>query len=84
MEQAKKLLRTESSITHICYSLGFDSLSSFTGLFKRLVNKTPSEYRHEQHRLKVEVQNTPLKFIPHCFAEKKGWLEKSNFEEAGR
>jgi hypothetical protein len=35
----------------------------------------------QQQKIKAQILKTPLKFVPNCFAEKKGWTEKSNFEE---
>ena len=84
IEKAKELLHTETSITQVCFSVGFDSLSSFTGLFKRQTTLTPSAYQKLKLQRKQEIGRAPLKFIPNCFAEKKGWTKtkKSNFGEA--
>jgi len=45
------------------------------------VGKTPSAYLAWQQNIKEQILQTPLKFIPNCFADKNGWSEKSNFEE---
>lgn len=82
MGQAKNLLVTEAPVTDVCYAVGFESVSSFTRLFKRRVGLTPAAWQAAQRRLRAEIAEAPLKFIPNCFAEKKGWTEKSNFEEA--
>ena len=81
IEKAKQLLQTESSISNVCYSVGFNSISSFTGLFKKIVGVTPSAWQIQQQKTKEAVLTSPLNFIPNCFAEKKGWIKKSNFEE---
>lgn len=83
MEKAKQLLQTGRAVSDVCGDVGFDSLTSFAGLFKRAVGLTPSAYRLLQMEMKAEMAGTPLKFIPACFAAKKGWLKKSNFEEVG-
>jgi len=82
IEKAKELLQTEESVTQVCFSVGFDSLSSFTGLFKRRTTFTPSAYQRLKLQRKQEISRTPLKFVPNCFAERKGWIKKSNFGEA--
>ena len=82
IEKAKQLLQTNMSISKVCYSIGFDSISSFTGLFKKAVGLTPSAWQLQQQKRKDAVSAFPLNFIPNCFAEKKGWVKKSNFEEA--
>lgn len=81
VEQAKALLRNGGPVTGVCYAVGFGSVSSFTGLFKRSVGATPAAWQAAQRKLQEEMAAAPLKFIPHCFAEKKGWNKKSNFEE---
>jgi AraC-like DNA-binding protein len=82
LEKAKQLLAKGIPVTAVSWSVGFDSASSFTGLFKRSVGLTPSEYQRQQLKIKQAILNTPLKFIPHCFAEAKGWTKNSNFGEA--
>ena len=71
--QAKLLLATDMSAANVCYAVGFESVTSFTGLFKRVVGQTPAAYQQIQHRRQAEIASAPLKFIPNCFAEKKGW-----------
>jgi AraC-like DNA-binding protein len=70
---AKQLLRSGMSITDTCYAVGFESVSSFTGLFKRQTGVTPSVYRQQQLDLLSAIRKAPLNFIPNCFAETNGW-----------
>ena len=81
IEKAKELLNTNTSVREVCFSVGFNSVSSFTGLFKRYTTLTPSVYQQQELKRQQEIKRTPLKFIPNCFAEQKGWTEKSNFQE---
>jgi AraC-like DNA-binding protein len=81
IEKAKEFLQKEISVTETCFIVGFDSVSSFTGLFKRYTNTRPSEYQQQVNERKKQIKKVPLKFIPNCFAEQKGWIQKSNFEE---
>jgi AraC-like DNA-binding protein len=81
IEKAKLLLTERLSITEVCFSVGFDSVASFTGLFKRTVGKTPSAYQAEQHQHRADTIAMPLRHVPYCFAEKISY-EKSNFREA--
>jgi AraC-like DNA-binding protein len=73
IEKAKLLLSENTSVNETCYSIGFESLSSFAGLFKRTVGITPSDYQKQQLKRKTEMLQAPLNFIPNCFAENKGW-----------
>ncbi len=45
MEEAKKLLNKGNSISDTCYKVGFESINSFSNLFKTKTGKSPSEYR---------------------------------------
>lgn len=81
IENAVKLLSNNIPVSETCHAVGFESLSSFSGLFKRLTGKTPSEYLQEQQKIKSEIKQTPLKFIPNCFITQYGISKNSNFEE---
>jgi len=79
LEKAKQLLQSNMPVGEICYACGFESIPSFTTLFRKTNGCTPSDYRHQQLRLKADRVSAPLKYIPACFAEKNGWKENSNF-----
>lgn len=81
IEKAMQLLWTDVPVTDVCFSVGFESLSSFSGLFKRTVGISPSAYLSQQQNIKEHILKMPLDFVPGCFAEKKGWTTNSNFEE---
>jgi AraC-like DNA-binding protein len=74
VEKAKDLLKTSVSISDVCFSVGFESISSFTGLFKRYVHKTPSQFQQHELQRKEEMLGSPLKFVPNCFVEEKSAL----------
>jgi AraC-like DNA-binding protein len=76
IEKAMELLRTGRPVSEVCYSVGFESLSSFSGLFKRMVGISPSQYLLKQQKIKAQILKAPLNFIPGCFAEKNGWTKK--------
>ncbi len=44
---AKMLTETEKSVTQICFDSGYNNLANFNHYFKRIMKKTPSEYRRE-------------------------------------
>jgi AraC-like DNA-binding protein len=68
VEKAKEMLGKGTSVTETCLAVGFDSLASFTGLFKRRTGFTPSEYQRQQMQRNEQIQREPLQFIPGCFA----------------
>ena len=48
LERAAALLRsTDRSVADICFSVGLQSVGSFTTSFKRTYGKTPAQYRAE-------------------------------------
>ena len=81
IEKAIQLLRSGNAVTEVCTSVGFDSLTSFSGLFKRIVGIAPSSYLLQQKQLKTQITQKPFAFIPGCYAHQNGWIENSNFEE---
>ena len=51
LERAKALLRVANlTVTEICFLVGFESVGSFSSLFRRVVGQTPSAYRRESAR----------------------------------
>ena len=46
--QAKKLLLQHNTITEACYGSGFDNLSYFNKMFKKLAAENPSSFRKRQ------------------------------------
>jgi AraC-like DNA-binding protein len=81
IENAKSLLRKDFNIADTCFKVGFDSISSFSGLFRKIVGKTPSEYQRLYRLRQENIKNKPQNFIPNCFVEQNGWSKNSNFRE---
>jgi len=67
LEAAERLLaRTELSVTAVCYRVGFESLGSFSSLFRRHAGLSPNAFR----RRYVVVPRTirgPERLIPGCW-----------------
>ena len=45
--KAKKLLLSGMTVSEVCLSVGFESATSFTGLFKKMTGKTPSAFQNK-------------------------------------
>ena len=45
IEEAKKILKTGKSVSETCYLIGFDSVNSFSNLFRAKTGMPPSIYR---------------------------------------
>ena len=80
-EKAQQLLRTGRPVSEVCFLVGFESLTTFSGLFKRIIGVSPSIYLTQQQQIKSQIIKTPLAFVPSCYAHQHGWTENSNFEE---
>ncbi|MEM6686840.1 MAG: AraC family transcriptional regulator [Bacteroidota bacterium] len=48
IEKSKELLKNNLSVTETCFAVGFESVGSFSTLFKNRIGKSPSEYQKEQ------------------------------------
>lgn len=75
INQAKRLFKQQQSIRKVCFNIGFESVPSFTHLFKKNTGLSPKSYLEKQKQLQVQQANKPLNFIPNCFAENLGWKE---------
>lgn len=70
MDAAKILLAKEGiSITDVCNSIGFESLGSFSSLFRKHNGYSPQYYRNIAWLKKKLAKEEPKRFIPHCFIE---------------
>lgn len=48
LKEAKEYLKNGMSVTETCFAVGFESLGSFSTLFKTKTGKSPKEYQKEQ------------------------------------
>ncbi len=74
IEKAKVLLSQEHiPVATICFEVGFESVGSFSSLFKRRTGITPQVYRRQERRKRKLMQKQPLHYVPGCFASVSGW-----------
>jgi AraC-like DNA-binding protein len=73
IEQARLCLAArELTVTEICNHVGFESIGSFSLLFKKEIGAAPTSYRDEAWRREQRALEQPRSFIPHCFIENCG------------
>ncbi len=73
VERAMYLLRaTDTSVTDVCFDVGFGSLGTFSRTFKDIVGQSPSAYRN------TAAASTGS--APTCFT--MAWTRPSSFGEA--
>jgi AraC-like DNA-binding protein len=67
LDKAKSLLTENKPVTEVCSEVGFESIGSFSVLFKKEIGFAPQYYRNMAYKKKMEQQAQPKKAIPHCF-----------------
>ena len=81
IDAAVRSLEKGLSVKQACFAVGFDSVTSFTGLFRRRTGLSPAAFQMQRQQTLLEFSKIPLKHIPNCFAEQNGWTQNSNFRE---
>ena len=81
LDQAKLRLKSNLSITAVCFEVGFDSVSSFSLLFKKHTGLSPKEFRQKEQSQKEVMTKSPFQFIPNCFAESYHWKKIAIFNK---
>jgi AraC-like DNA-binding protein len=74
-ENAKIFLSKGYSVFATSMMIGFDSPTSFAGVFKRNTGQAPSVFQKQQEIKRVAIRSNPLLFVPNCFAETNGWTK---------
>ena len=73
IEKSKTLLAKGLNVLEVAHLTGFESPTSFSTLFKKITKIRPSDYRLQIKRHHIQKKETPLAFIPNCFAHNWGW-----------
>ncbi len=79
IHNACRLLIQGMTVTEACYEVGFDSVPSFTHLFKKCMGSSPQRFKLKQKRKLEMVEKKPFQFIPNCFIQNHR-LKNSNFQ----
>lgn len=69
LDKAKDLLSENRPVTEVCNEVGFESIGSFSTLFKKEIGFAPQYYRNQAWLKKQQAKEQPRKFIPHCFID---------------
>ena len=73
MKNAKVLLASQLSTKEVCDRVGYESVSSFVKLFKKMEGVTPSAFSHDVQKRIRKTKTQPLDYIPIGYAEYLGW-----------
>ncbi|MFI5186275.1 MAG: AraC family transcriptional regulator [Chitinophagales bacterium] len=69
LDKAKDLLVENRAVTEVCNEVGFESIGSFSVLFKKEIGFAPTYYRNMAWLKKQKQKEQPKSFIPHCFLQ---------------
>lgn len=84
MARARELLaETDRSVTEICLDVGYESLGSFSSLFRRYVGHSPYHYRARVFQ-SVQIARTAERYIPYCFIFMRGWGQRVDSQNRTR
>ena len=72
IDKAKILLSENKSVSEVCNEVGFESIGTFSNLFKKEIGFPPTYYRNIAWLKKQEAKEQPKKFIPGCFIDSYG------------
>jgi AraC-like DNA-binding protein len=54
MQKAKEFLKKGLSVSDVCISVGFESIPSFTRIFKKMTGITPARFQHLKRKSNFE------------------------------
>jgi len=72
MDRAKILLADNRTVADTCREVGFESLGSFSSLFKKEIGYAPTYFRNLAWLKKQEGKEEPRRFVPFCFIKELG------------
>ena len=69
LDKAKDLLAENKLVNDVCNEVGFESIGSFSTLFKKEIGFAPTYYRNMAWLKKQQQKAQPKVAIPHCFIQ---------------
>ena len=69
LDKAQDMLAENKPVTEVCNEVGFESIGSFSVLFKKEIGFAPQYYRNMAWLKKQQQKEQPKTAIPHCFIE---------------
>jgi AraC-like DNA-binding protein len=67
LDKAKDLLSQNKAVTEVCNEVGFESIGSFSVLFKKEIGFAPTYYRNMAWLKKQKQKEQPKSAVPYCF-----------------
>ena len=72
LAHSEQLLKEGWTIKDISFEIGFESVPSFTKLFKKKKGISPRTFQKQMAAKQAKIQLQPLTFVPGCFAQNYG------------
>jgi len=73
IDRAKRLLaRDQLPVTEVCFAVGYESLGSFSTLFRTMVGYSPAAYQRAIRRIFPAPKLAVYRFVPTCYLVKHG------------
>ncbi len=72
IDKAKMLLSENKLVSEVCNEVGFESIGTFSNLFKKEIGFPPTYYRNMAWLKKQQAKEQHKKFIPGCFIDSYG------------
>ncbi|HUB59521.1 MAG TPA: AraC family transcriptional regulator [Puia sp.] len=71
IDHARRILAADAHCTvgEVCMQVGFESIGSFSLLFKKETGVAPGEFREASRHLRVQAKEEPRRVIPFCFID---------------
>ncbi|HET6256132.1 MAG TPA: AraC family transcriptional regulator [Puia sp.] len=83
IDHARRMLAAEDcTVGEVCIQVGFESIGSFSMLFKKEIGVAPGEFREASKLQRARAKEEPRRVIPFCFIDEIVG-EKSNNRDAG-
>jgi AraC-like DNA-binding protein len=67
MDRARQMLASESSVTDVCFEIGYGSLGSFSSKFRTQFGRSPVEFQREVRRIFGYSAPWHVLMVPTCF-----------------
>jgi AraC-like DNA-binding protein len=74
------LASADCTVGEVVAEVGFESIGSFSMLFKKEIGQSPAEFRETSRAARVLAAEEPRRVIPHCFISEIT-AKKSNNQE---
>lgn len=73
LDHARRLLvRERLPVTEVCLAVGYESLGSFSAMFRARAGRSPSEFQRASRRMFAVPRVAPYGFVPNCFLQFHG------------